>query len=58
MTLAKENKSRIEELRAVFLSLGERGQESALAVLRALAYAQFVMRASQDGQPPKTDDAG
>jgi len=56
MTLAKENTSRIEELRAVFLSMGERGQDSALAILKALAYAQLVMCIPQNGQTPRADD--
>jgi len=56
MTLAKENTSRIEELKAVFLSLGGRGQDRALAILKALAYAQLVTCIPQNGQTPHVDD--
>lgn len=40
MTQTKENKKRMAEFNALFIKLNEKGQESALAVLRTLDFAQ------------------
>ena len=45
MTHSKENAQRIEELNSAFMSLNEKGKDSALIILRALNFAQAVMGA-------------
>ena len=52
MTQKTENVRKIAELNALFLSLDDRGQDSALTILRSLEFAQSVMcSAKQEEQP-------
>lgn len=44
----REDTQRIAELNSLFLTLNEKGQESALTVLRALEFAQSVMSTEAD----------
>lgn len=43
MTQEKVNVQRIAEFNALFMALDEKGQETALTVLRSLDFAQSVM---------------
>ena len=43
MTQNKEAASKIAELNALFLTLNEKAQDSALNILRSLEFAQSVM---------------
>lgn len=43
MTQTKENVQRIAEFHVLFRELDEKGQETALIVLRSLEFAQSVM---------------
>lgn len=43
MTHEKEDVKRIAELKALFLTLDDRGQYNALTVLRSLEFAESVM---------------
>lgn len=43
MTQRKNEVERIAELNALFMSLDNRGQNSALTILRSLEFAQSVM---------------
>lgn len=47
MTQAKEQAKKIAELNTLFLTLNEKGQESALTILRSLEFAQSVTIPSQ-----------
>lgn len=50
MTRKKEQAKRIAELNALFLSLSERAQESALIILRSLEFAQSVVTPQKSGE--------
>lgn len=52
MAQQKDDIEKTAELNTLFLALDNRGQESALTVLRALQFAQSVMRASKPEDPP------
>ena len=43
MTHRKEDVQRIAELNSTFMSLNDKGKDSALTILRALSFAQAVM---------------
>lgn len=43
MTQKREDAGKISELNTLFLALDDRGQDSALTILRALGFAQSVM---------------
>ena len=43
MTHSNEDAQGIEELRTAFMTLNEKGMDNALAILRALSFAQAVM---------------
>lgn len=43
MTQTQEQIEKTEEMAAIFRELNEKGQESAITVLRALKFAQSVM---------------
>lgn len=45
MTHSREDAYRIAELNATFLTLNDKGKDSALTILRALSFAQAVMGA-------------
>lgn len=54
MTQTNEKIQCIEEFKALFVGLDEKGQETALAILTALEFAQSVMYlqdAEQQGKP-------
>lgn len=55
MTHSKEDIQRITELKSAFMSLNDKGKESALTILRALNFAQAVMGADTYGEERKTD---
>lgn len=50
MTQNKEEVERLAELNSLFLSLDDRGQDSALIVLRSLDFAQSVMCSSKQNE--------
>ena len=51
-----EQAQKVAELNTLFLSLSDKGQESALNILRSLDFAQSVMLTSQeDGSPDRKD---
>lgn len=52
MTQNKEEVERLAELNSLFLSLDDKGQDSALIVLRSLDFAQAVMCSSKKGEKP------
>lgn len=47
MTQNKEKVERLAELNSLFLSLDDKGQDSALIILRSLDFAQSVMCSSK-----------
>ncbi len=47
MTQSKNNVKRIAELNSLFLTLDEKGQDSALIILKSLDFAQTVMYSEQ-----------
>lgn len=51
MTQEREAVKRMAEFRKLFLELNEKGQETALAVLRSLGFAQSVVCLQENGQP-------
>ena len=56
VTQPKEQAQKVAELNTLFLSLSDKGQESALNILRSLDFAQSVMLTSQeDGAPDRKD---
>ena len=54
MTHDKDNVQRIAELNSAFMSLTDKGQDSALIILRALSFAQAVMSADTYGEAGST----
>lgn len=55
MTQNKEDVERLAELNSLFLTLDDKGQDSALIILRSLGFAQSVMCSKkQAGQPRKS----
>lgn len=59
MTQTNEKIQCIDELKALFVGLDEKGQETALAILRALEFAQSVMYlqdAEQQSSSTKEDE--
>lgn len=46
---AREQAKKIAELNALFLTLNEKGQESALTILRSLEFAQSVTLSTGSG---------
>ena len=53
MTHIKEEAKKIAELNTIFLTLNDKGQDSALTILRSLGFAQSVMCSEQPRKPPK-----
>ena len=53
MTHIKEEAKKIAELNTIFLTLNDKGQDSALTILRSLGFAQSVMCSEQSRKPPK-----
>lgn len=51
MTQNNEMVKKVSELNTLFLSLNDKGQDSALNILRALEFAQSVMCESTDIYP-------
>lgn len=45
MTHCKEDAQKIAELNSAFMTLSDKGKDSALTILRALSFAQAVMGA-------------
>lgn len=57
MAQEREDVKRIAELNALFLTLDDKGQDSALTILRSLGFAQSVMGSrKQEDQPKKLPD--
>ena len=54
MTHSKEDVQRIAELNSAFMSLNDKGKDSALTILRALNYAQAVMGTDSRGEARNT----
>lgn len=52
MTQGKEDINKIAELNALFLSLDEKGKDSAINILRALEFAQAVMLEKNKNEEP------
>lgn len=55
MTHSKEDIQRIAELNSAFMSLNDKGKDSALTILRSLKFAQDVMGADTYGAERKTN---
>lgn len=51
MTRLKNDAKRVSELNVLFMALNNKGQDSALVILRSLGFAQSVMSLSK---PSKT----
>lgn len=49
MTQKRTDVQKIAELNAIFLTLNEQGQESALAILKSLEFAQSVKSREENG---------
>lgn len=54
MTQNKTNIERLAELNSLFLTLDDRGQDSALIILRSLDFAQSVMCSPKRVVTPQT----
>lgn len=54
MIHSKNDVQRIAELNSVFMSLDDKGKDSALTILRALSFAQTVMGADTYGEAENT----
>lgn len=52
MTQEREDVKRIAELNALFLTLDDKGQDSALTLLRSLGFAQSVMCPTKQAEQP------
>lgn len=55
MTHSGDDVQKIAELNSLFIGLNDKGKDSALTILRALSFAQTVMRSESDKasqQPP------
>lgn len=61
MAQEREDVKRIAELNALFLALDDKGQDSALTILRSLGFAQSVMgtnkQTEQSRKPPDNSSA-
>ena len=61
MAQEREDVKRIAELNALFLTLDDKGQDSALIILRSLGFAQSVMgtnkQTEQSNKPPDNSSA-
>jgi len=55
MTQSREWAKKIAELNSLFVALDEKGQESALNILRSLDFAQSVMVAPNSSQKSSAD---
>lgn len=54
MTQNKADVKRLAELNALFLTLDDKGQDSALTILRSLGFAQSVMCSPHSVEQPLT----
>ena len=50
MTQIKDDIQRVAEFNALFMNLNEKGQETALIILRSLGFAQSVMYSQEKDQ--------
>ncbi len=57
MTHSKEDARRMAELNDTFMSLNDKGKDSALTILRALSFAQAVMGAEEAGDAARQQTA-
>lgn len=53
MTQNKADVKRLAELNTLFLTLDDKGQDSALTVLRSLGFAQSVMCSPNSDEQPR-----
>lgn len=53
MTQIKADVKRLVELNALFLNLDDKGQDSALTILRSLGFAQSVMCSLNSVEQPR-----
>lgn len=53
MTQTKDDMERIAEFNALFLKLNEKGQDTALAILHTLGYAQSISNTEKSCNLPK-----
>lgn len=53
MTQNKADVKRLAELNTLFLTLDDKGQDSALTILRSLGFAQSVMCSSNSAEQPR-----
>ena len=58
MTHCKEDVQKIAELNSTFMTLNDKGKDSALTILRALSFAQAVMGADAPAIRGGTDEYG
>lgn len=53
MTQNKTDVKRLAELNTLFLTLDDKGQDSALTILRSLGFAQSVMCSPSSAEQPR-----